>query len=645
VKRNHFFLPYFSAKGELLATEDNRFLLNGGIDLKFTLRSNLIFDLSVNPDFGQVEVDPAEINLSGFETFLTEKRPFFIEGANIFNFGKSGANRNFSFNWSEPMIFYSRRIGRAPRLYPQEYDELIYFPDYTPIITAAKISGKIFNDLNLGGLSAFTARQTTRFTLNSIENQQIAEPAASYNVIRLQKEFNSGSAGIGGIFTLANNLSDDPLVDSFLPKNALSFGFDGFWRIGSTKKWSLSGWVAFSNLNGSAESIAELQLNRPHYFQRPDYTHFHFDPQRTSLSGWSGRLTLNKEKGDFIFNLGIGAISPEFNVNSLGFLARTDLINASLSLGVSKHTPEKFFRQWSLISSFFISRNFNWENLDNGLSLFFSGETRKYLHFHLMAFFSTANLDNYITRGGISLLLEAGHMIRLDLSTDNRRRLVYGLELSQDKNYNGSYHYNFDIYLRYKLSTNFDLTISPEYSFGRNTRIWVKNITDSLAKETFQTRHIFATIKQKTAIANFRLNWTFNPRTSFQLYLQPLIGSGAYSQLKELKKAKSNEFLIYGSNGSQIEKKDGYYLIDPDGSGPAKPFSLSDPDFNQKSLRGTALFRWEFRPGSVLYLVWTQNRFSNLNPGSFSLWRDLKDMLTASGDNILMLKFSYLIKI
>ncbi len=471
VSSSHHFTPYFSPRAEFLADEKNSLQANYGADFKISLKSNLILNLSLNPDFGQVEVDPAEINLSGFETFLAEKRPFFLEGASIFNFGQGGISSSWNFGWQNPVLFYSRRIGRSPRLYPQDYSEIIYYPDFTNIIAAAKVSGKVFNNFNLGALSAFTSRQKARFILNGEELAQTVEPAASYNVLRFQQEFNSGSRSIGLIFTSAFNFNKDEFTAEQLPEKSIAIGIDSFLKFGKNQSWALLAWLAYSEVSGSSESIANLQQSRPHYFQKPDFPHLNFDPEKKLLSGWSSRLVVNKEKGSLIFNTSIGLISPGFNVNSLGFLSRTDLLSHSTTIGLRKNNSQKFLRYWNLSASLFLLRNFNFDNLDNGGALSFFAETKTNWNFHFMAYFSGANLNPYLTRGGISLYEEAGHFFHFNITSDNRKKFVYGLEAGQDKNYNGSFRYNFDIYFRYKISSNIDLTFSPEYSWGRNTRM------------------------------------------------------------------------------------------------------------------------------------------------------------------------------
>jgi hypothetical protein len=159
--------------------------------------------------------------------------------------------------------------------------------------------------------------------------------------------------------------------------------------------------------------------------------------------------------------------------------------------------------------------------------------------------------------------------------------------------------------------------------------------------ETFGARYVFGRLKQKVLSAEIRLDWIFTPKLSLQAYLQPYLAVGVYDEFKELAQPKSVDYNIYGGNGSSIGYEGGVYTIDPDASGPAGSFAFYNPDFNFKSMRGTMVLRWEYHPGSVLYLVWTQNRTDFANPGDLQLGRDLGDLFTAPGDNIFLFKLSY----
>ena len=282
-----------------------------GLDLKYGLKSNLTLDVSLNPDFGQVEVDPAEVNLSVFETYYSEKRPFFIEGSNIFAFGQGGANSNWGFNWGNPEFFYSRRIGRPPQG-SVDRDGYVNYPETTTILGAAKLTGKVAGNWNVGFMNAVTAREYADVDNLGDRSRQEVEPFSDYSVLRAQKEFHQGRQGLGFIATGVFRDLDNQGLQEILNRRALVLGADGWLQLGKTQSWALTGWLGASRVNGSRDVILGLQQSPLHYFQRPDADHLALDPEATSLGGWAGRLALNKQKGNVVFNAALGAVSPGF---------------------------------------------------------------------------------------------------------------------------------------------------------------------------------------------------------------------------------------------------------------------------------------------------------------------------------------------
>jgi len=304
-------------EGNPFATGEDYFA-NAGIDLKVGLKSNLTLDVSLNPDYGQVEVDPAVINLSAAESFYEEKRPFFIEGASIFSFGIGGSNRDIGANWGHPRFFYSRRIGRPPQGSVSE-DGYVNYPDWTTILGAAKITGKIGNGWNIGFLTALTEREYAAIDLDGQRSAGEVEPFTNYGAFRIQKEFHEGRQGLGMIATsVLRDLQNESLKE-LLNQNAFSLGLDGWTFLDTRKTWVVSGWFGATTVSGSREAISLRQQSYPHYFQRPDAGHVTMDEDATSMSGWAGRVTLNKQNGNFVLNAAIGAISPGFNSSDMGF--------------------------------------------------------------------------------------------------------------------------------------------------------------------------------------------------------------------------------------------------------------------------------------------------------------------------------------
>ena len=616
-------------------------LANAGIDLKYGLRGNLTLDLTLNPDFGQVEVDPAEVNLSVFETYYSEKRPFFIEGSNTFSFGYGGANNNMGFNWSSPEFFYSRRVGRPPQ---GGIDGGVYadYPEMATILGAAKLSGKVAGNWNIGFINAVTAREYARTDDAGSRSSQEVEPFSDYTILRAQKDFNKGRQGLGFIATGVFRDLDDAGLREILGRQALALGADGWLQLGKKQEWALTGWLGASRVTGSREYIFELQRSPRHYFQRPDADYLVLDPETTSLSGWSGRVTLNRQKGNLIFNAALGAISPGFEINDLGYQWRGDYINSHLVAGYNWLHPGKVFRSAQLMGATARGWDFGGNALMENYFLFASGEFLNYWGGEIDLGYLAASYDKEATRGGPLLRQPPGSFIDFYAYSDSRKPLVFSVNSEIANRRDGSgLDFSLGPQLRWKPRSNVSLSLHPEIEVVHTVRQWVTNINDPSMTATFGRRHVFASMDEKILSAEIRLNWIFSPRISLQAFLQPLIAVGAYSGFKELAQPATCSFSLYGEDGSTIIKNEDGYAVDPDGNGPAHEFTFANPDFNFKSLRGTVVFRWEYRPGSTLYFVWTQNRQDYANPGDFNFGRDLGDLVSAQGDNVFMLKATY----
>jgi hypothetical protein len=641
-------LPYTVGQVEFSPGEDGnpfdtgkKYLGNTGLDLKIGLKSNLTLNAAVNPDFGQVEVDPAVINLSAYETYYEEKRPFFIEGRNIFEFGWGGATSWSSFDWWQPDFFYSRRIGRAPQGDVSNNNGYVNTPDRTTILGAVKLSGKIAHGWNFAFLNALTDREYANIDSEGERLQDEVEPLSNYSVLRTQNEFNDGKQGFGLITTyLARDLRTENLKD-ILNSKAFALGFDGWTFLDKNKTWVITGWFGGSQVAGSTEAITELQESSRHYYQRPDVTHVYLDKTATSLSGWAGRFTINKEKGNFLFNAALGLVSPGFDTNDVGFHGKSDVINSHIMTGYASYHPGKIFRKyWIAVAT---HRNFDFagNKVGEGYYFFMNPQFLNYWDFYLLVGYYPQCWDNTLTRGGPLAVDPSFKFMRLTINSDSRKLVVLSLNTNVFNFTSGSYNWDFGVSLRWKPKSNISLSIGPYYSFRYSIAQYVDQIEDPHMTETYGNRYIFSDINQKTLTNEVRLNWTFTPKLSFQLYMQILLATGDYDKFKEFARARSYDFNQFGLNNSTINFLDDEYFVDPDGSGLAPVFSFENPDFNYKSLRGTAVLRWEYMPGSILYFVWTQNRSDDRNPGDFRMGRDLSNLFNAHGDNIFLIKVSY----
>ena len=641
------FIPYItSGYSSLPSTKDNPFL-NGkdtnfgiGTDIKLGIGSNLTVDATINPDFGQVEVDPSVINLSAYETYYQEKRPFFIEGADIFSFGSGGPTNRWGFNNSEPGFFYSRRLGRPPRG-NVDTDGWVDMPTATPILGAAKLSGKLNGDWSLGGLSAITARGHARIDEEGHLRSEEVEPLASYNLLRTQKEFNDGLQGLGLLSTYVYRYFDDQSLREVLTDNAIGFGIDGWTFLNSEKEWAVSGWGGFTSVTGSKDRMLDLQRNSSHYFQRPDADHVEVDSAMTRMTGYAARFMLNKESGHVQLNAALGIISPEFESNDLGRTTSTDQINKHVGGGYRWYDPGEVFRNLGFNIAYASNHDFDGVKTFEGAFLFGSAQLLNYWNFNAMLIMNARTLNDTKLRGGPRVVNPAGKFINFNVNSDSRKNLVYGLGGNADQNEEGGSNYSVNTFMELKLGSRLNLNIGPNYSSGRTIAQFVDIIDDDNAKDMYGKRYVVAAIDRKTLAANFRIDYTFTPRLSFQAYFQPYMSVGQYSEFKEYKRPESYDFLVYGEEGSSIRSEGDEYIIDPTGGDDSDAFTIDNPDFNYKALVGTAVLRWEFMPGSTLYLVWTRNGWDDQHPGDFQLGRDLSNMFGATADNIFAIKATY----
>ncbi len=644
--------PYFVQKAQFLVHDNNdpfykgnQFQTTIGADFKIGIGSNLNLDLTVNPDFGQVEVDPAVVNLSAFETFFREKRKFFIEGQSIFRFGSGGSNSNWNFSFSNPRLFYSRRIGRRPQGDVPDYD-FVDFPKETRILGAAKLSGKLKGDWSVGAISAVTQRMFANYFLNDVKRAFHVEPLTHYGVFRTQKEFHKGKQGLGLIFTSVNRDLNTPELKDLLNSQAYTFGLDG-WTFFNGDDYVLSAAFAGSFVKGSKQGMISLQEEPYRYFQRPDATYERLDSNITSLAGWYGRVSLNKQNGNFYFNTAIGASSPKFEFNDMGFQRIADRINGHLVLGYRWFQPDGLFRRKSLYLAHF--RNFDFEGnaLNNGIFSFGHLEFMNYYRIGYQTSYNFRTLSKTLTRGGPLAENPRTFWFGANISSDSREDVVLNLNGDFSTDELGGNSHSVGLEVSWRPGTQVNLSVEPEYSHRFEKTQYVDTFDDKFAKSTFGGRYVFAELNQETISANIRLNWTFTPTLSLQLFLQPLISVGDYSNFKELAKPRSLRYNEYGTNGSTIvyDSDSEEYTIDPDGNGPAEQFDVSNPDFNFKSIRGTVVFRWEVLPGSIFFLVWSHDRTNFNDPGNFNFGRDISNLWKANSDNIFLAKFTYWLNI
>jgi len=639
--------PYITGNYGILKTEDENPFYNGkdtniniGTDLKIGIGNNLTIDATINPDFGQVEVDPSVINLSAFETFYQEKRPFFIEGAGIFRFGVGGPTNRMNFGTMEPTFFYSRRIGRYPQ--GETDGDWVKIPSATSILGATKISGKITDSWAIGGVSAITRREYANVKIDDKNSEVEVEPLTSYNLFRTLKEFNQGRQGLGLVATYVDRNFDDKELKDYLSENSTVIGIDGWTFLNHEKDWVIGGWLGYSNIKGSTDYINDLQQSSARYYQRPDANHVKLDPDRIKLDGFAGKVNINKETGKWNFNSAIQFVSPGFENNDMGLNFSADKINKHISFGYKWLEPGKIFQTASLNAAYMTNHNFAGDKLSEMLFLMGFARFNNFWMANAIAGIGPRTLSDQALRGGPLVTSPSGMWSRLRVRTDSRKSVIMGLGGNYQQSEKGNYSAHFSPEIELNIGTRLRLQIEPGFNRERQIDQYIDSFDDETAIEMLGCRHIVAQMDRETVSAELRIDYTFTPKLSFQAYFQPYMTVGSYSRFKEFKEPKSYDFVEYGkdNNTEIINDGDNGYELYPNGQN-GDSFYIDNPDFNYKALVGSAVLRWEFRPGSTLYLVWTRNGSDNQNPGNFSFNRDLKDMFKADADNVFALKVTY----
>lgn len=646
-------LPYVTGKAEYIGHDEtnpfnpgHRYRASAGLDLRAGLGSSLTLNATVNPDFGQVEVDPAEVNLTDVETAFREKRPFFTEGTNIYRFGNGGTNRFSSYNWPGATLFYSRRIGRTPQGYLPPYD-YADAPNGTSILGAAKLSGRLGKNWKIGTLHAVTERETADIELNGERSKAEVEPSTYYGVMRFQRDFNGGRQGLGILSTFTNRFFKDSLLQNTINKDAFITGLDGWTFLDAGRKWVVTGWAAASRVSGNQNRMIALQRSGIHYYQRPDASHLGVDSAASSLSGLAGRVMINKNRGRVSFNAAIGFLSPGFEVNDLGYGAYSDLINMHLLTGYRFTKPTKLYQDAGFTGATNACFDFGGNKTAQGINLSGYMTFRNLSGVNASVTYRPQTLNARRTRGGPLTLNPEGVNYSFNLNSDNRKWWVvytgYGQDISDNATINSMY-----AQVEFKVSTTLTMQIGPTFELGNYKAQWVTSYADPTALDTYARRYVFANLDQRTFAADIRADWIINPNLSFQVYAQPYIVSGKYTKFKALQRSRSFDFMEYGTLGSTLDVSSATiggvptaYILDADGVGASPQKAIGNPDFNYVSLRGNAVLRWEYRPGSTLYLVWTQSRELIDPNGEFRLGNSFESMFDAKADNIFMLKLSY----
>lgn len=642
-KRQVEIAPYVVTKAERFKKENGNPFMTGrknnisaGADAKIGLTNNFILDLTVNPDFGQVEADPSVVNLTAFETYFEEKRPFFVEGRNLFNFNLQGGDGD----GAAENLFYSRRIGRSPQLYPENVSDNAYveIPSNTTILGAAKLSGRTNNGLSVGVMETLTLNSFANISDAGTRSTEIVEPLTNYFVGTVKKEFNKGNTIVNSIFTSTNRQLTEVTKD-YLHKDAFTGGLDlqQYWK---NKVYFFNFKMYFSNVRGTKNAIASTQNSPLRYFQRTDIKHVSLDSSRTSLTGTGGLMQFGKVgEGHFRYMGFLSWKSPQLEVNDIGYSHSADDVFQAFWVGIRYWEPFFIFRNFNINFNQWAGWNFAKENTYKGGNINFYLQFKNYWGFGGGINRGGERLSNSALRGGPMLKLPGNWNYWYNISSDGRKKVTFTVGGSQnigDNAYNRSTSY-FG-FINYRPSKKISLTLVPEYSYGWNKLQYVAN-TDLNG----DPRYINASINRKSYELSLRLEYSINPELTFQYYARPYLSSVSYFDYKYVNNPKANSlndrFVLYNDSQLTFDRDNAVCYVDENGGGNDYSFDLRDQ--NYLDFQSTFIARWEYRPGSTLFFVWTMNKNDYYQSPSSSVNNDISNLYDTYPYSVFLVKFAY----
>ncbi|MDP9177797.1 MAG: carbohydrate binding family 9 domain-containing protein, partial [Gemmatimonadota bacterium] len=625
-------LPYVAADSRFLHVTDpaDPFAekrdagIRSGADLKIGMGPNLTLDVTINPDFGQVEADPAEVNLTAYETFFDERRPFFLEGSQLFG------GRGF---------YYSRRIGAAPPgSADTDYQEQL---DNTTILGAAKLTGRLPSGLSIAALTALTGRESVRtYDAESARfGTATIAPMSGYAVASVQQEFGKTRSTFGGTVTMVQrDLESGSPLAGLLAKSAYSAIVDSRLRWAGGM-YDASAYVGVTHIRGDSLAMLRQQLSSRRYWRRPDASHVEVDPARRSMNGTIMGFTHSKLSGKhWLWDVDYWQESPGLEPNDIGAFGSVDDRGGVAQILYRETTPRSWYRSYVVGVGAEGEWNFDGIRTSGEASAFGNATFRNFWRFNSDVQWALRSLSDALTRGGPLMGTPTGYRAEIELHNRSGARNGWGFELESAGDETGGWEREIELSLSYRPGTQWELSLYPRWVLWNTSQQFVTSLGGGRS-ETFGTRYIFAHVDRGEVAARFRLNYTFTPRLTLETYAEPFASSGTYHEFGELPAARARELRVYGGEGtgtSIVKNADGTRTVIADG----QTFTLFDPDFNVRSFRSNVVFRWEWRPGSTMFVVWQQDRSADravqlVRPG------DLFDSFNASGDNFFALKISY----
>ncbi len=603
---------------------------SGGADIKYGLTSNLTLTATINPDFGQVEADPSVVNLGSFETFFPEKRPFFTEGAEIFRFAMA----------PELQAFYTRRVGRPPQRSvsapPGGFTEL---PETARILGAAKISGKTAAGWSLGLLHAVTARATAHLS-DSLGNvvKEPTEPLTQYSVARLVRDFRKGQSGIGMIGSSTFRKLDDDRLD-FMRSRSLAGGANAWHRFGNNRYETRVLFLATA-VEGSPSALAITQRSSVHRFQRPDAFHTAYDTTITSMRGWASEGAVQKIAGEWYGGLTWGIRSPGLELNDLGYNTYSDTWYLAPALNYRSFKAGKLVRNWSTGVSVIPAWSFGGELFRSMAEYRLSAQFQNLWGGSLTSTRWQRSVSPWDLRGGPALMNTAYTDVDVRLNTNRRRKVsgslnayVWYAEETAER------RLTFAPGIVVRPSTAASVSITPSASWNRDEDQYIRTVTVNGSPH-----YLMGRLEQTTVSLTGRVGYTFSPQLSLDIYTQPFLSSGRYGVIREVVAPTSKDFdrrfSTLGSDRMTFDAIGNRYSVDLQRDGTID-FSFPNPDFSVRQLRANSVLRWQYRPGSTVYVVWSQARDDGLLNSGFPVRRELDRLFSAAARNVFLIKASY----
>ncbi len=638
-------MPYSVVQGDFDTAADkaNPFFdgSSGGVqlgaDFKYGVSNSVTLTGTINPDFGQVEADAAEVNLTVVETYFNERRPFFVEGANLFRFGAGSSGTIFG----SPQLFYSRRIGRPPSAGAPGDAEFSQVPEVTQILGAAKLSGRIAG-WSVGLLDAVTAKETARFRLPTEDSDEsVVEPLTNYSVLSLRRDLRGGRTGLGIMGTSVVRDIDEPSLN-FLRETAHTAGLDFYHRFGRNQ-YAISGTLSGSRITGDSIAIASAQRSSARYFQRPDQDYMKYDPSARDLSGYAVSASGGKVAGSWLIGSDFFATSPGFEINDVGFQQAADRIFMGGRLTRRWLTGVGPFRYAQ--SYFNVSRTWTYDHTRVGAGVFTGvyAQLRNLWSASIDFSRNQAFQSDRMTRGGPLLLIPPQWQLSGQVTTDSRRRATAYAYGSVRENDSGGHGETAGLGITFRPSSAITLSADPGYSNTHTKGGYLFAYGDPTAVATYGRRHLMSDLDQTTFDVTLRSDLALSPVMSLQFYAQPFTSAVDYTVFKSFERPRKLDFLEYGTNGSTLvyDAAARTYRLDADGSGPSPEVAFGDPDFRLRSLRANLVLRWEYRPGSTVYLAWAHGRSMISESPEFDVGSDFSSLLRDDQRNRIVLKVSY----